>query len=158
MNPRGISTILLTLLAVSITGANEPVKGECSAIGSEGFYYLVDPLPDLDPNTVFELAEHPSGSKELIGHAVLPPLPGQPHSNIRQLEFEHVSLDHCELRFSVQFPDGTALEFDGKFVMANPFLVEHPPNPIVLAGRFSITTVDRVLKSYERALFYDSGY
>jgi hypothetical protein len=143
---------------VSFAFAGEPVQGECSAVGSEGMYYLVDPLPDLEPSTTFELTEHPTGSNELMGQVIMPPLPGEASSEIHQLIFEQVSLHDCRLRFAVQFPDGTTLEFDGKFVMANPLLVEDLPNPVALAGRFTITTSDQKSASYERALFFDSGH
>jgi len=158
MKQPSLLLIPLALIAFSISSASESVTGGCSAIGSEGYYYLVDPLPNIEPDTILGLAEHPSGSKELLGHAILPPLPGEPPANIRQIKFERVSLHNCELQFSVLLPDGTVMEFEGRFVLANPFLVEHPPNPIALEGLFTVTTVDQPPRTYERALFYDSGY
>lgn len=152
------SKVLIVGLLLTILLACEGNGTDCTVDGSEGFYYLLEPLPGLDPSLCFSLLPQASSTGGIIGTAVLASGPETPRSEIAQIKFGSLELQGCGLEFSLRLPTGTRLRFDGRFIRPDPFLHQYPPDEIVLEGRFTIEEPGRPPRELERSLTYDSGY
>ena len=153
-----LSKVLIVGLVLTTLVGCEGTGTACTVDGAEGFYYLVEPLPGLDPSLCFSLIPQRSPTGGMVGTAVLASGTATSRSEIAQIKFGSLELKECGLEFSLRFPTGTRLQFEGRFIRPDPFLHRFPPDEIVLEGRFTIEAPGRPPHELERSLTYDSGY